>query len=202
MKRVLLLAIASFLSASAMAATDVNNVTTKKSKATSSTNISEDIRGFRVELIAPIITMKVSAQTIFGKREISESIDSSLGLGLGYAYMPIQRVGFNGKFSYINMTEESSDAGLARIEGNVGMAVNNFFNFKGGLNISKVVALESGDASVYNAGLGIQTSIGLQMSNTIGLDLGYTYMSQSVSFSGQSADVTFSGPEISLTGTF
>ena len=198
MKRLILVTALSICSAVAAAATQSTS-STKIS--TTTVDTSNTVNGIRVELLVPMLEFKLSAMG----RSFRESIDSTYGLGIGYAYLPIQDLGFTTRLSYLNAQENDDSVGIARLEGNLGTSLNQVVNLKGGLNMSKIVATSGGDISDYEMGFGFQASLGLQINKNFGLDLGYTQMNQTLGKSSTRSidvDIELSGPEISLNGTF
>jgi hypothetical protein len=99
----------------------------------------------------------------------------------------------------MDIKNEGSSTGLARIDGNLAYAFTSIVNVKGGLNISKFTKSETSD---YNAGIGFQGGVGVQLTRNFGMDLGYTQMNQSGSSDGVKVDLKEAGIEIGLNGTF
>lgn len=174
--------------------------TSTMSSPTTSANIS-GTQGVRVALVAPILKIQVKLSAL-GESVTSEreSLDNSLGFSIGYAQLPVQALGFTTGLTYMNLHKDSTDLGNMRLDGNLGVAANDFINFKAGLNFSKIVTGEA--AKYWTPGLGFQASMGLQMNRNLGLDIGYTKMTQNAEESGVRATLDMSGPEIALTGTF
>ncbi len=157
-------------------------------------------KGVRIGLVKSVLRadLEVTSEQ-YGPFKASADIDDSLGLSLGYASLPVQELGWAANATYINITNNGASLGLARIDGNLAYAFNSLINVKGGLNVSK---LTDEEASKYDAGVGFQGGIGFQLTKKIGLDLGYTQMRQSGSFSGLKIDAKESGLEVGLNGTF
>ncbi len=127
---------------------------------------------------------------------------------MGYANLPIQELGFTTNLALIEMKSESS-ANIARIDGNLGYAFNNYVNLKGGLNIMKYYTGEG--LKNLNPGFGYQASLGFQLNKTVGFDIGYTEQNTSgkvpVTMNGEEigkadVDLKLSGLEFGLNATF
>ncbi len=166
-------------------------------------------KGFRVSLVRPNLDakMKVNYQgTHFF--DGSTKIDNTMGLAVGYASLPVQELGWTTNLALMEAKSEST-ANLARLDGNLGYALNKYVNLKGGLNVIKFTS--GNGVKDMNPGLGLQASVGVQITRNFGLDLGYTEMNTSgkstVTSNGQAigkadVDLKFSGFEIGLNGTF
>jgi hypothetical protein len=155
--------------------------------------------GFRISLVKPMLDADIKASykgNSFGNKE---KLDETLGLSVGYARLPIQELGWTANAAFMEIKSEGTTTGLARIDGNLAYAFTSIVNIKGGLNLAK---LTSGGGSNYSAGLGIQGSVGIQLSKNFGIDLGYTQMNQSGSTNGANVALKEAGMEIGLNGTF
>ncbi len=156
--------------------------------------------GVRIALVSPFLRVDFKASYNDQSFSSNQKLDSSFGLAAGYANLPIYQLGWTANFAYLNIQSEGTNVGLMRLDGNLGTAFSKMINAKAGLNVSKLVfASGVGD---YNPGIGLQASIGLQFSKNMGLDLGYIYMAQSANSYGTRLDISESGPELGLTGTF
>ena len=165
-------------------------------------------KGIRISLLKPSSDYRGTAKYQNFSIDGSGSFDSALGLGIGYANIPIQELGWTTNLALIEVKKDTS-AKIIRADGNLGTAVNSFVNLKAGLNIMK---LTSGtNVEELDPGLGFQASVGLQINKNFGLDLGYTEMNTSgkvpITSNGKEigqADLTYklSGVEISINGTF
>lgn len=180
----------------------VENVaeTTSTSIATMTTEDGISSKGFRIGIVKPILKANVRASLGPFSTSASDHIDEALGFSLGYANLPVQQLGWTTNATYIDIKNEDVSAGIVRVDGNLAYAFTPIFNIKGGLNISQFTSDE--ELRKLNAGIGFQSSIGVQLTKNIGLDIGYTHMSQSGSLDGVKLDVEESGFEIGLTGTF
>lgn len=156
-------------------------------------------KGFRIGIVKPMLEADIKASyqgQSFGNKE---KLDEALGLSLGYASLPVQELGWTANATYMDIKNNGESTGLARIDGNLAYAFTSIVNVKGGLNVSK---LTKSDASKYDAGIGFQGGVGVQLTRNFGLDLGYTQMNQSGSSDGIKVDLKEAGVEIGLNGTF
>lgn len=185
---------------------------------TRSTDLNERgfaARGVRVGVFMPILEreMEYEFKSIgnakFGSNE--EKIDRTLGASIGYASLPVGRVGFDGNFALMEMSDkddrdgDTSSVTLARIDGNVGYAVNEIFYFKGGLNISGFT--QSKLREQYGPSVGLQGYLGFQATPNMGAEIGYVSMSQRGEIKNSlfgEVEVTTRerGLELRLNGTF
>ncbi len=156
--------------------------------------------GIRVSLMSPFLRAKFKASFYGQDFSADEGLATSYGFSVGYAYLPIYRLGWTADFAYLNIENDGVTTGAMRIDANLGTSFNKMVNIKGGINLSKLVfASGVGD---YNPGLGAQASVGLQLNKNFGVDLGYLYMTQSANLNGSRFDLAEYGPEVDLTGTF
>lgn len=156
-------------------------------------------KGFRVGIVKPMLEADIKASyqgQSFGNKE---KLDEALGFSLGYASLPVQELGWTANATYMDIKNNGESTGLARIDGNLAYAFTSIINVKGGLNVSKLTKSES---SKYDAGIGFQGGVGVQLTKNFGLDLGYTQMNQSGSSDGVKVDLKEAGVEIGLNGTF
>jgi hypothetical protein len=104
-------------------------------------------------------------------------------------------LGYIADLSFINMTGRNGSTGILRADANLAFAMNDVFSVKGGINTAKFVTGES--AQKWSPGLGFQAGVGVQLGANMSFSMGYTRISQSAQ-----DDLTLSGPELGLTGTF
>lgn len=160
-------------------------------------------QGLRIAFVKPVLTMK-SKVTVegMGSGSGSEKVDSSNGVSVGYAYLPIKSAGFTTNLALINLKEEGDDSySMIRADGNLAYAINPMVNFKGGVNLSTFNKSEF--RKDFRPQVGLQASAGFQLNRNFGIDLGYASMNQqSKTIDGVSMSLQESGPELSLTGTF
>ncbi|HWU42004.1 MAG TPA: hypothetical protein VN132_01160 [Bdellovibrio sp.] len=170
----------------------------------SSTKISDDSissKGFRMSIFKPLYEGEVKLSGFGVSQSDKKDLDNSIGFSIGYVSLPVRALGWTVNASYADLKHQNdSSMGLGRVDGNLAYAFTSILNLKGGLNVSKFVS-GPGEATSYDAGLGYQVSLGVQLTKNFGLDVGYAVMNQSKS-SGFKIDVKESGAEIALNGTF
>ena len=164
------------------------------------TNDGISSKGIRIGIVKPMLDVDLKASYQGQSSSNKERLDDTLGFSLGYASLPVQKLGWTTNATYMDIKNEGSSTGLARIDGNLAYAFTSIINFKGGLNVSKLTSGE--DHNKFNAGIGFQGGVGVQLTKNFGLDLGYTQMNQSGSFEGLKVDLKEAGVEIGLNGTF
>ncbi len=157
-------------------------------------------KGFRISIVKPMLSADIKASYKGQSASNSETLDSALGLSLGYASLPVQELGWTSNFTYMDIKNEGSTTGAVRADGNLAYAFTQIVNIKGGVNLSKLTSGTNSDK--LNPGIGFQGGLGIQLTRNFGLDVGYTEMNQSGSLDGVSVDLKEKGMEIGLTGTF
>ncbi|MBX7231332.1 MAG: hypothetical protein K1X29_04510 [Bdellovibrionales bacterium] len=162
------------------------------------TNDGISSKGFRIGVVKPMLEADYKLSYQGQHLEIEENLEA-LGFSLGYASLPVQELGWTTNATYMDIKSEGGSVGLARIDGNLAYAFTSIINVKGGLNVSKFTSRE---ISKYDAGIGFQGGVGVQITKNFGLDLGYTQMNQSDSVNGVKVNLKESGVEIGLNGTF
>lgn len=165
-------------------------------------------KGIRVSLIKPTLDMKAKAKYQGLSFEATGKPDSAWGVGIGYASLPVQELGWTTNLSMIEAKAERS-SNMVRVDGNLGCAFNKYVNLKAGLNATKFT---SGDGvKDLNPGVGFQASLGLQLNRNVGIDVGYSESNVSgdtpVTSNGKeigkaNSELKLSGLEIALTATF
>lgn len=165
-------------------------------------------KGFRISLVRPNLDAKMKVKYESFSFDGSQKIDSTMGLAVGYASLPIQELGWTTNLALMEAKNESS-ANLARVDGNLGYAFNKYVNLKGGLNVAKFTS--GSGVKELNAGFGFQASVGVQLTKNFGLDVGYTEMNTAgktpITSNGQEIgkadyDLKMSGLEVGINGTF
>jgi len=164
------------------------------------TNDGISSKGFRIGIVKPMLDADLKASYQGQSFSNKEKLDEALGFSLGYASLPVQELGWTANATYMDIKNEGSSTGLARIDGNLAYAFTSIINIKGGLNVSKLTSGENHDK--INAGIGFQGGVGVQLTRNFGLDLGYTQMNQSGSMDGVKVDLKEAGFEVGLNGTF
>lgn len=157
-------------------------------------------QGVRVGVVKSMLKSEIAARYQGFSGSSSENIDSTTGVSLGYAKLPVQALGFTSNLTYLDFRDNGDPAGALRADGNLAFAFTKFLNAKGGINVSKFTSGKG--LTDLNAGIGFQAGLGVQMTKNIGLDVGYTEMNQSGTFQGIDLSTKQKGMEIGLTGTF
>lgn len=178
---------------------------------TSTTQLPDDgisSKGIRVSIVKPNLDVSVKANYSGNSFSGSREIDETLGAAIGYASLPVAQLGYTANLAIME-AKTTSSANLVRIDGNIGYAFNNFVNLKGGLNVMKFT---SGNGfEDFNAGLGFQASLGVQITKNFGIDIGTTEMNTSgksavtsngVEIGKADTDVKLKGFEVGLNATF
>lgn len=169
------------------------------------------VGGVRLALIRPMLNSDVKASYENITVKDSGKVDNTYGLSFGAISMPIGGLGWSTNVAYFQSKSDSVDdnVNLVRLDANLGSGINRLLNFKGGVNVFKIM---SGEWAKYsNPELGFQLSLGLQLTRNFGFDFGYTEMNTNgrwpVISEGQEVGRAqvhsrLSGAEISMTGTF
>ncbi len=163
-------------------------------------------QGFRFTLMKSFL--KIKGKFSYGGRSFTdkETVDQSIGLGLGYVYLPVASLGFTGRLLY-NIAEIDADEGkdpdysTVRLEANGAYSFNsNLYGFAG-LNLNKYTETENG-MKEFNIGPGFQLGIGVQLSRNFGFDLQFVQLNNKAEKDGATADFEQSGIELGAHGTF
>ncbi|MNJ94701.1 hypothetical protein D3C87_124030 [compost metagenome] len=164
-------------------------------------------KGIRVSLLRPALDAKLKFTMAGESATAKGDMTDFFGLGVGYANLPVGQVGWTGNVAYLKPDVESGGTAMLRGDGNVAYTFTRLVNVKGGLNVMKIIG--NSQAEKFNAGIGAQASVGLQLTRNFGLDLGYVMMRNSAKLTGQgltssNIDVELEtyGFEIGLNGTF
>lgn len=192
-----------------MALVTTNSFAENSLTATVANDESISSQGFRVSILKPTLDTKTTNKYQNFSFDGTSKPDSAIGLSVGYAKLPVQELGFTTNLALIEAKFERS-ANIARLDGNLGYAFNKFVNLKGGLNVMKFT---SGGEVIedLNPGFGYQASLGFQLNQNVGLDVGFTEQNTSgtspITVNGQQigkadVDVKMSGLEIGLNATF
>lgn len=131
---------------------------------------------------------------ISGKANASEA----LGLFVGYADMPIQRLGWLAGATVEKAVLDKENFTLLRTEMNLTYGFNRQIYSKWGANLHKFTT----SPIDLSANVGLQAGLGLQLNRTLGAELALLYMTQKGSKNGFNFDTKQSGIEIAVTGTF
>jgi hypothetical protein len=157
-------------------------------------------QGFRVSIVKPMLDSEVKLSGNGASNSYSQTLDQALGLSLGYVSLPVQQLGWTANATYLDIQNNGYTTSLVRIDGNAAYAFTNIISIKGGLNITKLTG--GNDAEKFDAGIGFQGGIGIQVTKNFGFDVGYTQMNQSTNLDGYDISVREAGLEIGLNGTF
>jgi hypothetical protein len=185
------------LSSAAFAQQSVTSV------ANTASEISSGVaRGVRVALLKPSLEAKIEASFQGFSASDEDRIDNTTGISVGYAQIPTNNLGFIADLAYLEL-KDGGKAKMMRASGNATYGINNMTYVKGGLNVSNLDA----EGEKFDAGIGFQAGVGLQVNRNIGFELNYTRMNQesSQNISGLGSidvDIQESGLELALTGTF
>lgn len=135
----------------------------------------------------------------------SESLDSTLGLSVGYAYLPVQQLGLVGSVALLDISNKDEDGKtytqtMYRVDGNAAYSFNQNLYLKGGANIS---GFTRGDiAKKMDPAIGLQAGLGFQINKNFGIDAGLVMMRQTATMLGVDVELQESGLELGLHGTF
>lgn len=155
-------------------------------------------RGLRIAYVKPFLTATNKSNLLFGNNGRGEAIDQANGVAVGYAYLPINRLGYTANVSYLDLLNNKFDIGLIRVDANVAYALTPTLNVKTGANYSEFNRKDF--RSSYSGLAGFQASLGLQLNKNFGIDAGAVLMRQKEKAEG--ALLSEAGPEVSLAGTF
>lgn len=157
-------------------------------------------KGVRVSFLKPDLELKVKATYEESSFSGSNKLEDTLGVGVGYAFLPVQNLGWTTNFSYIQFKDSRDTAHFLRLDGNLAYTFTDVLNLKGGVNVSKIGG--AGDADKITPGIGFQASLGVQATRNFGIDFGYTQMKQAGSDDGIKWTLEEAGFELGLNGTF
>jgi hypothetical protein len=156
--------------------------------------------GFRLSAFTMFPSFKVKASVGGYSGSGSTSLDSGIGASLGYAYLPVQSLGFTTNLGYIQFRKDGDSAGMVRLDGNLAFAASEIIVLKGGLNVSKWT---SGTIlTEIDPAIGGQAGLGLQVNKNFGVDIAYVLMRQNEARNGAELELQTSGVEIGINGTF
>lgn len=130
----------------------------------------------------------------------SSDLGSGVGASLGYAQLPVKKIGYLGlvNFSRIDVDDSANDVNFLRLEANVAYAMNPRVFIKAGANVSDIVNREA----KVRPGLGGQLGIGVRTTPTIGFEVNYLSMNQTNIAGPREVDLSESGLELGISGTF
>ena len=166
--------------------------------------------GLKLSLLLPMLTAKtkISANNPITGESISasdsEGIDT-IGIGIGYANVPVNSVGFVGQVSFLTIDgdEGSENTDTLRFDANAAYSVHEMAYVKGGVNFA---TFTSDNAKDFDGSFGLQLGVGVQFTKNVGLDLTYTAMNfkfaENIDGVEAKAEIELSGLEVGLTATF
>lgn len=197
----ILLAATLVASSFAQAATSNSSVSTQAPKNIWASETAS--QGLRVTVMKPWYDAEIKASGYGESLSSKGKVNKGYSLGLGYANLPIQQLGWTGNVFYIHFPKEGEGdgtSGMMRLDGNLAYAINEIVSIKGGINLSKLVSGTGSDK--FSPSIGFQAGLGTQFTSNLGLDLNYVQMNQTASIEGISVDLKLSGFELALHGTF
>lgn len=178
-----------------------NRTPAAESVATSSTSMTNktmtpnfEPKGFRFSFFKPVLRMNVQAHN---RGNTEYTFDHTFGLSAGYAHLPLKEFGWTANVSYLEIFYAGEKIGLARTDANLGYGFTKNLNVKGGLNLSKFIVPDR-IRDEYNPAIGLQGSLGVQVTKNVGIDAGYSYMKQT----NTRETVELAGMELGLNATF
>ena len=161
--------------------------------------ISESLevaRGFRVSLIKSFLNTEIRSRT--GQVEETEQ---EFGIGVGFADIQIQELGFSARVLYTSFQSTASidDITSLRLEGNGTYGIYEGANVFAGVHVQAFATSELKDR---NPALGFQVGGGYQFTEKLGADLAYVLFNQQFSKETVDYDLSMEGIEISVHATF
>lgn len=156
-------------------------------------------QGIRVSLVKSMLDAEVKASAGGQTFSVKDTLDQAHGLSVGYASLPVQAIGWTANVTYFEIKNDDSNGNIIRADGNAAYAISSLVNFKGGLNLSKMTGEGTED---FKPAVGLQASVGFQITKNFGLDLGYTQMNQTADQDGVDVKFKMSGFEVGVNGTF
>ncbi|PWU18321.1 MAG: hypothetical protein C5B49_07350 [Bdellovibrio sp.] len=192
---------ASFSMASAQAAPrPASSVSTTRAAQVTTENLTE---GLRASLVIPTWEMNLDIsgrQKAKGNSGGRETADSSLGIGIGYAKLPIRDIGYLANASFLQSNIQSTTFQFIRIDGNATYGINKTVYLKSGLNLTKMVRGPINDK--FEPGLGYQLGAGFQVTQRISADLTYGQSTETATTQGSTYKLMVSGFEVAVNGSF
>lgn len=161
-------------------------------------------RGLRVSLVLPQLKLKTRADD--GRDIDVASMERSFGISLGYAHLPIRRLGWTANATLMEITNlddnrQEESITLGRIDANLAYAINQWFYIKAGGNVSGFTQSDMRES--LDPWFGYQAALGFQITPRIGIEAGYITMAQQGDdAAGADLELLESGYDFSLTATF
>ncbi len=164
-------------------------------------------QGVRVALVKSFFDAEVD----FGDFSSSGDADQEYGFALGYAYIPVDDLGFilNSVYNFYDDEIENF-----RFEASVSYAASDILYIFGGFNTSTYTALFSNQTDLLGNrldwssefGLGYQLGIGIQATDRLGISLAYYETNSAVQIESSAlnldTDLQMDGLELQLNATF
>ncbi len=134
-------------------------------------------KGFRLAVIKPFLNIEAEIKTPGVVLNGEPELDNEIGLSVGYAYLPIMKLGFSANASFLNMDNKVGETSqMVRIDGNLACALNHTVSIKGGANLSNFTDSNFDD---IKPSIGFQFGAGIQITKNFGFDISYVTMQQS-----------------------
>lgn len=112
--------------------------------------------------------------------QISEvKVSEVYGAALGYAFLPADHFGFTTNLAFLEANNNGESMQFARLDGNLAYTWGAALSFKAGINLSHLskAGVNASDIK-WTPSLNYQAGVGLQLTNTFGLDVMHTVMKQ------------------------
>ncbi len=137
-------------------------------------------KGFRVALVKSFLDYEQREEYLGNTTKAEGGFKNEAGLSVGYAFLPVQKLGFTANFTYLTLDEEDAykyddTFRMIRIDGNLAYSINEILSVKGGLNISD---FSNSDLDNLDPSIGLQFGGGVQITKNFGADISYVVMQQ------------------------
>jgi hypothetical protein len=189
----------------AVATTTLSSFAQQESTDTNSLNTTipkeMSAKGVRFAILKPFLDYEIKTEFLGLEASDKGGFENEIGFSIGYAYLPVQKLGFTGNVSYISVGEDngSEKSTLIRMDGNLAYSINNLFNIKGGLNISNFT---DDELDTLKPSIGLQLGTGIQINKNFGIDISYVAMQQYTDFGDAEVRFFERGLELALHATF
>jgi hypothetical protein len=133
-------------------------------------------------------------------QKVSNDLGQGVGASVGYASLPVGQLGYltSLNLATIDAQDSSNNVNFARAELNVAYAINPRVFLKAGANVSDIT---NSDANV-KPGVGGQIGIGSRTTPRFGFEVNFISMNQTNETALGNVDLTESGLELGISGTF
>ena len=164
-------------------------------------------KGIRVSLIKSFLDLDMEAKAGGVTKKGEGEVEGEMGLSVGYAFLPIQKIGFIGDLAVISVHGDGDSTDrteVVRFAGSAAYAFNSNVHIFGGANYSTVTEDED---DIVSPSVGLQLGVGVQATKNLGVNAGYILMRQDVDYINTSLQrvdgtISWSGPELAIHGTF